>query len=493
MKFKALLIILTINILNSNAQTLKRGLAYGHNSPQDLSVMAPDINWWYNWSVVPEATVASVYGTYGFEFVPMTWNGSFDETALRQFLALHTDVKYLLAFNEPNFIQQANMTPSAVAAQWTRLESIANDYNLKIVGPAVNFCGTCVQENGVTYTDPIKYLDDFFTSCPNCKVDYIAIHCYMNTVSALQWYVGLFKKYGKPIWLTEFAGWEQNGNVNNLDDQINFMIGAVDMLETDPGVFRYSWFIGRGSGIYAYPYIDLLGSNGKLTALGQVYKSMPVHNENKVVDIPGVIEAEAYNKMSGILIQKTSDNLGFANVGYIESGDWLEYKINVPSTSEYDIYFRAATTKNSSLTVQIDGANNITQSFTNTNGWQNWSTFKNKITLTQGVHTLKIMANTDGFNLNWFQIGGDPLGLKSMNSNDRDFKVYPNPSGGIIHIQTTEMAEQFFLFQPDGKQVACLPFSNQLNLSTYPSGNYLLHAVGKDGRIIFSKWVLLSK
>jgi len=175
----------------------KRGMAYGHHSPEDLKALSPEISWWYNWSVEPESTVAGVFGNYGFEFVPMTWNGSFDEEKLKSYLTLHPEAKYLLAFNEPNFKDQANMTPSAAAALWPKLEAIAKTYSLKIVAPAVNYCGNCVQENGVTYTDPVKYLDDFFAACPNCKVDYIAVHCYMNNVSALQWYVGLFKKYGK--------------------------------------------------------------------------------------------------------------------------------------------------------------------------------------------------------------------------------------------------------------------------------------------------------
>jgi hypothetical protein len=48
---------------------------------------------------------------------------------------------------------------------------------------------------------------------------------------------------------------------------------------------------------------------------------MPVHDETRVVQIPATIEAEEYNKMSGIQLQKTADETGFANVGYIDAGD----------------------------------------------------------------------------------------------------------------------------------------------------------------------------
>jgi hypothetical protein len=69
---------------------------------------------------------------------------------------------------------QANLTPSAAAALWPKLEAIAKPYNLKIAAPAVNYCGNCVEENGVTYTDPIKYLDDFFCCMSHLQS---GLHC----------------------------------------------------------------------------------------------------------------------------------------------------------------------------------------------------------------------------------------------------------------------------------------------------------------------------
>jgi hypothetical protein len=212
-RFILLVLISFLLITPAKSQTKKRGLAYGYHYPEDLQILSPEISWWYNWSVAPENSVAEVYGNYGFEFVPMAWNGNFDEIKLRAFLANHPETKYLLAFNEPNFIDQANMKPSEAASQWPRLEAIADEFNLKIVGPAVNFCGNCVQENGITYTDPVKYLDDFFDACPGCRVDYIAVHCYMNTLSALEWYMGLFKNTGNPFGLLNSRAGSQTGTL----------------------------------------------------------------------------------------------------------------------------------------------------------------------------------------------------------------------------------------------------------------------------------------
>ncbi len=488
----AFLLLTLISVCNVNGQETKRGLAYGYLSPQDLEVLSPETSWWYNWSVTPESSVASVFEEYGFEFVPMVWNGSYNESQLRAYLTNHPETKYILAFNEPNFIEQAKMTPSQVAAQWPRLEAIADDFDLEIVAPAVNYCGNCVTENGTTYTNPWKYLDDFFAACPDCRVDHIAVHSYMNTVSALEWFIGEFKKYGKPIWLTEFAGWEENGNITSVDDQINYMIGAVNYLESDPDVFRYAWFIGRsGGGITKYPYIDILGANGQLTALGEVYTQMPVHNENQIVQIPAVIEAEEYNKMSGIQMELTADSSGFANIGYIDTGDWLEYKINVPETGSYNIQFRIASTQRARLFVLLNGETILNQPFDNTSGWQNWETYVNTIELPAGEQTIRLQAGTSGFNINWFQIGDISTSIANFKNSPAVFTVYPNPGNGEFKIRTSEKIKELVITAITGNTVHSLSFSNSVNLSFLAPGIYSLRAIGFNGEEVANKKIMI--
>ena len=493
MKHGLLILIGLFVVAGAQGQSSKRGMAYGHHSASDMEVLAPNVSWWYNWSETPESSVAEVYGDYGFEFVPMTWNGKFDETKLRDFLSEHPETKYLLAFNEPNFLEQAKMTPTEVAAQWPRLEAIADEFNLEIVAPAVNYCGDCVSENGTTYTDPFDYLDDFFAACPDCRVDYIAVHCYMNTVSALQWYIDQFKKYEKPIWLTEFAGWEDNNNINNISDQINFMIGAVDFLESDPDVFRYAWFIGRGDGINSYPYIDLLGTPGTLTPLGEIYTQMPIHDENHVVAIPATIEAEAYNKMSGILLEQTSDNSGFANVGYLDGNDWLEYKIEVDEAGNYPIRFRVASTKNTGLQVFVDEELALTQSISNTNGWQSWQTFENTIDLTSGEHTIRLVAVDDGFNFNWLKIGNITGVEPALENPDQALNVYPNPGTGYFHIESSVAVARLEVVNLTGAILQSMEFERTIDLSDLTPGLYFLKAENEKGSLISTQRIIIQK
>lgn len=477
--------ILWISIPDLLAQ--KRGISYGHHSPKDMAVMSPEVVWWYNWSETPESAVAEVYGDYGFDFVPMTWNGSFNENKLRTFLDEHPETKYLLAFNEPNFLDQANMKPSQVAAIWPKLEAIADDYNLEIVGPAVNFCNNCVSENGTTYTDPVQYLDDFFAACPECRVDHIAVHCYMNHASALEWYISLFEKYNKPIWLTEFAGWEYNDAINTPDDQISFMMNAVEFLENEPTVFRYAWFIGRTSGgIQSFPYIDLLGDNGKLTELGHTYKQMPVHDTANVVMVPARIQAEDYARQLGISLRRTSDENGFADVDDLDTDDYLDYRINVPVAGIYDLSLRVASTRRTALRIYVDDISEITQRIPDNEGWDNWTTITEQFELSEGTHHLRLKALGNGFVLNWFEISNSTFqmkdefittGLTLTPMPVKDVLIFSYNAGRIKDIQ---------IYNLNGSSVLHSKSSQSIDMSNLKPGIYLVK-IETEGQCVFRK------
>lgn len=383
----------------------KRGLGYGYHSVNDLAVLRGGIQWWYNWAVEPEFSVLAHYENYDLDFVPMAWDERFNEAQLRGYLSSHPNVKFLLGFNEPNFQGQANLTPAEAAAQWPRLEAIANDYNLKIVGPAVNFSPGGVDIPGTEDdSSPWEYLDAFFAACADCQVDYIAIHSYMKDFPAVEWYVGQFEdRYDQPIWLTEWASWDEGGPAN-VGDQMDYLSDTVRWLEDNPNVFRYAWFMGRTiGGADDFPYLDILGADGELTPLGGLYTSIPSLNYR--YSIPARIEAEASHRRSGFQHEPTDDVDGYVNLGWTEAGDWLEYEITVPADGSYLFKIRAASSANDKqLVIYIDDQLLLTKDILNTGGEQTWQTFSSEVALVAGQYTLKVEAVTDGFNLNWFEI-----------------------------------------------------------------------------------------
>jgi hypothetical protein len=256
----------------------KRGIC-GDASPQDLAVFAPSISWYYDWGVDPPAISQGQLS--GIEWVPMCWGGTGSEDVAGIEARIPVGSKYLLGFNEPNFKSQANLTPAQAAAMWPNLEKIATDKGLELVSPAVNWCGDCV--DGVT-NDPTDWLDKFFTACPACRVDYIAIHNYAPYSAALKSYIGKFRKYNKPLWITEFAPWDPpKPDYNGV---VQYMKEVIPVLENDTIVFRYSWFATR---VNINTDISLLGSDGTLSKLGQLYTSMAFEGLDH--DVPPVAMA----------------------------------------------------------------------------------------------------------------------------------------------------------------------------------------------------------
>jgi len=248
----------------------KRGVAYGRHSIADLKALSAGVSWWYNWDFRPDQELrAGAYLEAGVEYVPMIWGASSDRAAAKT--AIGDDAQLLLGFNEPNFGAQANLSAKAAAALWPELEAIADAKGLRLVSPAVNFCGGSCQD-----TDPFHYLDAFFAACTGCRVDAVAMHIYVGCSPAgdnkAEWliqHVETYKsRFSQPLWLTEFAC----DSAKNSAEQQAFLEDAVAYLEAEPRIERYAWFSGRASNV---ANVDLLGESGQLTALGKAYLNAP--------------------------------------------------------------------------------------------------------------------------------------------------------------------------------------------------------------------------
>lgn len=247
----------------------KRGVGYGYHSVADMRALRAGVSWWYNWAFEPDTGVRDAYTSLGVEYVPMVWGAKTDigQAAAR----IPAGIKAMLGFNEPNFREQANLSAKEAAARWPAVQAVADAKGATLVSPAVNYCGGACQE-----TDPFKYLDDFFAACKDCRVDALGVHIYVACAGDGQnharWLIDILKNYEKryrhPIWLTEFACYDGKN-----DGEVRaFMKDAVAHLESDPRVVRYAWFAGRADNV---PYVNLLGADGRLTALGGDYVAAP--------------------------------------------------------------------------------------------------------------------------------------------------------------------------------------------------------------------------
>jgi len=245
----------------------KRGIALERKfvPAQGLASLRPAVSWGYGWD---DQLLADAY----VRWLPMIWGeaqllqaedqvGSIDWSGAGQ----------LLGFNEPNFPDQADMSPEHAAALWPKVEALAASRGItKLVSPAVNF------QDG---NQGDAWLTRFFQLCVNCKVDAIAFHSYTCYGRFLRDHLDIYRKFGKPMWLTEFACAEP-GDINagrvSAEGQMAYMREAIPLLESDPDVEMYAWF-SYFSNQWNHPVGGVTGdaglvlADGTLSALGSLY------------------------------------------------------------------------------------------------------------------------------------------------------------------------------------------------------------------------------
>ncbi|RAW00335.1 hypothetical protein DQQ10_14880 [Pseudochryseolinea flava] len=142
--------------------------------------------------------------------------------------------------------------------------------------------------------------------------------------------------------------------------------------------------------------------NGGLTGTDDVNV---VVSGNSGHTIPGIVQAESYSAMSGVQTEATGDTGGGTNVGWIETGDYMDYAVNVASAGSYTVRFRVAAPATGGQ-IQLRSGTTVLASSTittATGGWQTWATLSTTATLAAGTQTLRVYAAVGGFNLNWIE------------------------------------------------------------------------------------------
>ncbi|BGP20526.1 hypothetical protein JCM10213_003789 [Rhodosporidiobolus nylandii] len=217
----------------------------GYNDINLSSQLA--LSWRYNWAQYPDGPWNS-----SVEFVPMLWNDVAGNWFANAQNAIDNGSKHLLGFNEPDLDSQANMNVTQAVAGWKKYMSPF--YSKASLGsPAVTNGGAPMG---------IAWLQAFAQACPECwaEIDFVALHWYdaaWNTGYFTIYLTDAYHTLGKPIWLTEFAGY------GTQDEQIAFLKYVIPWMEQQPFIERYAGF-----GDFVGTYVN---ADGSLTPLGQAY------------------------------------------------------------------------------------------------------------------------------------------------------------------------------------------------------------------------------
>ncbi len=379
----------------SQKRSPKRGVAQDSWAlpAEDVALLGPAMSWTYNWgSNALSSTLATALNSYDVDYCPMAWNANYNEAGLK------AANEWILGFNEPNLKDQCNMTPAQAAEYWPTVVAIAKVAGKKLVSPAMNY-GTL---DG--YHDPVKWLDEFFDQ-PGCSlddIDAIAVHCYMPSSGAVKNFIELFRKYGKPIWLTEFC----NGNSNNISEaaQLTYMCNTLNMLEQNDLVERYAWFMARSGSFNSAWHNSLLQASQPydLTDLGKVFVNISTFDDSIVYGKGDVIPAEQYCYADGLFSLSPSTDGGVLDVKDFNKGSEVRYHLNLPSAGTYTLKLRFQTYMESSMSVGVEGA---MKSIDLQNTAHEWKTGSVKLDLPAGKSDLVLKGvSAAGIMINWMII-----------------------------------------------------------------------------------------
>jgi beta-glucanase (GH16 family) len=156
-----------------------------------------------------------------------------------------------------------------------------------------------------------------------------------------------------------------------------------------------------------------------------------------VYSLPGMVQAEGYDVMNGVKKETTTDAGGGQDIGYIDAGDWLDYKVDVKNSGSYKVQYRVAS-MNGNGTIQLKSGNTLltTTTVPATSGWQSWTTITTTITLSAGQQTLRLQAGVGGYNINWVNFSYDGI----TNTPPAVTLTAPNPNDPFTSPATINIA-----------------------------------------------------
>lgn len=383
-------------IADAMPKSAKRGVAFNFSQAEDLPLLTDAISWDYNWANDQNSLAATWMDEEDVEYCPMCWSNNYNADKIRAYVAAHPNTKFLLGYNEPNLTDQARMTPTQAAAQWNQVVALVKELNLKLVSPAMNYGSLA------GYSDPIKWLDEFFTLVNPDDIYAISIHCYMASPQAVKDYIARFYKYDKPIWLTEFCAWEEYA-IHSAEDQIVYMCSVLNHLEQNAKVERYAWFIPRYKS--GFPYMPLLTYTApyELTDAGKVYCGFSSFDKSVWLKASSPVQASNYIGVSDdkIQVRPSTDGDGLM-LSVFSSEQAVDYQIFAKENASQLLLRYAGVEGN--MIVWLDNDPVALVQLDATGSMNTWQTKTIPVNIPSGKHLLRLEMQNGVINLAWFQI-----------------------------------------------------------------------------------------
>jgi len=273
---------------------------YVQNMPK---VAKLNVGWNYSWgSTYVQNQIKDI------EFVPMLWGGNQNMDKFLSNMRLQIadgTVKRVLGFNEPDGVQQSNMSVEKALSLWPALESL----------------GVPLGSPAVVNAETGQWLEDFMSEANRLgyRVNYICVHNYgggsaQNFEEKL---TNIYNKYHLPILVTEFAVADWNAtspetNKHSPEKVLDFMKTVLPWMEEQDFVLGYCWFSFNQTSSQGSSSA-LFDADGNLTELGKYYSEFPnITPDNPPVEEVNLLKNPGFEDLGEGWI-KGANNVNFDN------------------------------------------------------------------------------------------------------------------------------------------------------------------------------------
>jgi len=220
-----------------------------------------------------------------------------------------------------------------------------------------------------------------------------------------------------------------------------------------------------------------------------------------IKNIPGTVQSEDYDEMKGVQSEDTRDTGGGENVGYIDSGDFMDYKVNVGKGGNYIVSFRVASGTNSGRLQLLSGTQILaTANIPASGGGQSWTTVSAEVRLEAGDQTIRLAAVSGNWNINWMEFKASQSQARAANLSPEDpsqvqegvIRLFPNPVNSTFTVSSVNFDADFMIINlKTSKTIKMRSSKGSVNVSSLEPGNYQLQFQNSDKKNIFINFIKL--
>lgn len=222
------------------------------------------------------------------------------------------------------------------------------------------------------------------------------------------------------------------------------------------------------------------------------------------IDIPGVLEAEYFdkggqeeayldtdieNKGAGRSTFRMNDmvDIDVGNegkvIGWTSADEWLEYTINVSNQAEYDLsIFYSSKNGGGKLELELDGDVVMDEtSIPSTDDWSDYQVVNRQVSLGSGIHVLRVKIIEGGFNLDKLKFDKAVVSSVTDDLHFSNIALFPNPSSNGVFQLSKNI--NWVVYDLVGHLVS-KGKGQEIDLSLEEKGVYILKANGKTIKVV---------